>query len=122
MRNKNILYLFNMDRCVGYFIVHGEFDLEFVPYKDNFDDMTRTLLRWVDFTTKEGINRWLSCRVIDDRRPDRSAILAMAGIKARDKWGILLENHFISVNDDYWVDSDRNSTWYTDLVERDKRE
>ena len=109
------LYLFHGNNYVGYFDVLGAFDLVFHKSTDILDSQSKILLSWNDLSTKEKINAWLSARVKPDARADKSVWLSISGIKARDNWDILVENHCLSYNDTFWWNTEKSNRWFEEF-------
>lgn len=112
-RNVSRLYLYHGYNYVGYFDVHGEYDMVFHISGDELDYASTMLLKFNDLSTNDKIRSWLSTRVKPHERPDWLITLSMTGVKSRDDWGILLETHCVSYNDTFWWNDTKDTSWYT---------
>ena len=116
-----IRYCFVKDCFVG--TMHFRDDGEIVMNWEDDSKLTelgRNFKKYIPLSSTRLIKLFISERVIDENRPDRSMWLSMCGINNPNASDleIFLGIHGVSINDYFWIDTVKSPDyWYSNLIE-----
>lgn len=114
-----VRYCFVQDCFVGILTFRDDGEITMQWEDDStLSDLAKKYKKYIPMRTTDDIKLFISERVIDERRPDRSIWLSLSGITNMNasKIEIFLGIHGVSINDHFWIDTIKSPQYWYDCL------
>ena len=116
-----IRYCFVKDCYVGIMRFKDDGEITMTWEDDSkLSELALTYKKYLNLDSTRMIKLFISERVIDERRPDRSLWLSMCGINNPNASDleIFLNNHGVSINDYFWTDKVKSPAYWNKYLSK----